>query len=178
MPNNDNKQDEKLITEDWLRAVGFKWHQLDRQLDKQWLLWLGDAVRDGNSFTSYEDLGVEVTTNRDGKWFCWVRGDSGSRYSRFLHIRFLKTQAELIALCEALTGQEWNPENNLYGSMRTPDQAARIREDDKRLDRKMMSDRKWREIEKDDSIGRALPEHREAYEKSRKEQENAKQTTA
>ena len=35
------------ITEEWLKEVGFKWHQLARQPEKQWLLWLGDAVRDG-----------------------------------------------------------------------------------------------------------------------------------
>ncbi len=33
-----------LITEDWLYAVGFRWHQLDRQPNKQWLLWLGNAI--------------------------------------------------------------------------------------------------------------------------------------
>lgn len=32
------------ITEEWLKSVGFKWHQLDRRPEKQWLLWLGDAL--------------------------------------------------------------------------------------------------------------------------------------
>lgn len=161
--------DDGLITEEWLKSVGFRWHQLDRQPDKQWLLWLGDAVRDGNGFTSYEDLGVVVAPQCDGeRWFCWVRSDAGGSYSRFLHIRYLRTQAELIRLCEALTGQQWDVSNHLYGSMRTPDQAAHIHKDDERLDRKIMRDRKWREVEKDDTIGRPLPEHLEAHEQAKK----------
>ena len=64
-----------LITEPWLSASGFRWHQLDRQPDKQWLLWLGSAIEDG--LTAAEDLGVEVSrTGRpaDGsEWHCWLR---------------------------------------------------------------------------------------------------------
>ena len=41
-----------------------------------------------------------------------------------------------------------------------------LRKDNERMDRKMLTERHpWREIEKDDSRGRALPEHAEAYEK-------------
>lgn len=157
------------ITEDWLKEVGFKWHQLSRQPEKHWLLWLGDAVRDGNGFASHEDLGVEVAQvnlGDDTRWGCWLRADLSCRYSRFIHTRRLHTQCDLISLVEGVTGQAWNPENNLYGSMRTPDQAARMREDNQRMDRAIMRERKWREIEKDDSRGGALPEHLEAYEKA------------
>lgn len=155
------------ITEEWLKEVGFKWHQLARQPGKQWLLWLGDAVREGNSFTSFEDLGVEVAQagREDERWHCWLRADLSGRYSRFIHTRYVRTQHDLITLIEGVTGQTWDPANNLYGSMRTPEQAARIRKDDERMDRKMLTERHpWREIEKDDSRGRALPEHAEAYE--------------
>jgi len=34
-------KDGVILTEEWLKRVGFKWHQLDRQPDKHWLLWLG-----------------------------------------------------------------------------------------------------------------------------------------
>ena len=78
----------------------------------------------------------------------------------------MRTRRDLIALIEGVTGHAWNPENNLYGSMRTPEQAARIRQDDQRMDRAIMRGRKWRDIEKDDSRGGALPEHLEAYEKA------------
>lgn len=167
MKLTDEQRKANALTEEWLKSVGFKWHQLERQSDKQWLLWLGDAVREGNGFTSYSDLGIELTTNCNGKWHCWLRSDAGGIYSRFLHIRYLRTQQELIQLCEALTGQKWDPLNHLYGAMRTPEQADRIRKDDERLDRRIMFGNKWREIEKDDSIGGALPQHREEYEKKK-----------
>lgn len=49
---------DEAITEDWLKAIGFKWHNLELQPDKHWLLWLGSAQY--NNTTCYEDLGVEV----------------------------------------------------------------------------------------------------------------------
>jgi hypothetical protein len=161
-----------LITEEWLRSVGFKWHQFDRQPDKQWLLWLGDATGNGEMFTDLEDLGIElapVTSNTD-LWHCWLRSDAAHRYSRFLHIRHLKTQDELIALIEAVAGQAFDPINNINGSMFRPEIAARLHrkeeERQQRLDVKMLRPN-WRDIEKDDSRGRALPEHLQAAEDAR-----------
>ena len=80
------------ITEDWLREVGFKWHQFDRQPNKQWLLWVSDAC--GQWGSSGDDLGVELAAgsydaergDREG-WFCWLRSDVSHRYSRFIHVR-------------------------------------------------------------------------------------------
>jgi hypothetical protein len=166
---------EMPITEDWLKSAGFKWHQLERQPHKHWLLWLGDATAERHSFTSYEDIGIELAPcwwkSREGeaagpigKWFCWLRDDSAGRYHRFIHIRHLRTVGELILLIEATTGQRWNPANNLYGSMRKPEDAERIRKTDaQRFDRQIILEsgnwHKWSDIEKDDTRGRALPEH-------------------
>jgi hypothetical protein len=167
---------DKPITEDWLRESGFKWHQLDRQPGKHWLLWLGDAVRarDG-SLMSYEDIGIELGpdayTGRDKPeaWFCWFRSDAAGRYHRFIHLRHLRWQREVIALVEAISGQAWDPANSFYGSLVSPERAAQHRaEDAKRLDRELRhKGYPWSEIEKDDSRGRALPEHLEAHEKRR-----------
>lgn len=153
------------ITEEWLSSVGFKWHQFDRQPCKQWLLWLGDVVAD--FMTSFEDLGVELAPNLDKNWFCWIRGDISHRYSRFIHIRHIKTRAELIRMIEGLTGQGWDPANNISGSMRKPEEAKRlcaeIEQIRQRLDVQMMLDgHPWRDVEKDDSRGRSLPEHMQA----------------
>lgn len=146
------------ITEEWLREVGFKWHQLERQLHKHWLLWLGDAL--DNRATSFDDLGVEVSTGSDDWWFCWLRSDHAGRYSRFIHIRHVRSRGELIGLIEGVTGRSWNPQDALYGSLHTPERGERLRAEAKRLDLQMLDSRpKWREIEKDDSRGRALPEH-------------------
>ena len=160
------------ITEGWLKEVGFKWHQFDRQPGKHWVLWLGDAVGQG-LVTSFEDIGIEVSTmqyeNALGEvvgqdaWFCWLRSDAAGRYHRFIHLRHLRTRGELIALVEAIAGQPWNPENHLYGSVRSPEQAAKIRARDAEMDRRMARETPWYGIEKDDSRGRALPEHMDAH---------------
>lgn len=164
------------ISDEWLRAVGFKWHQLERQPSKQWLLWLGAVVgRDPDGgrrmFSDTEDLGIELapcwypnavggTGGFEGQWFCWLRADTAGRYHRFLHIRHLRYTDELVGMIEGLTGQTWDPLNNMYGCMLPPDQAAYRRAEAERLDRKLAQERtKWSEAEKDDSRGRALPEH-------------------
>jgi hypothetical protein len=33
----------ELISEDWLRSVGFKWHQIDRQPSRHWVLGCRDV---------------------------------------------------------------------------------------------------------------------------------------
>jgi len=174
------KFSDEPIDEDWLKEVGFKWHQFPRQPEKQWLLWLGDAVCATEKQTfgrkisfgpSYEDIGIELSSGGQKDvgpcWFCWLRSDTAHRYSRFLHIRHLRTRADLIRLIEGITGQAWDPTNNLYGAMRSPEEASRMREEENRLDRRLLRNNpKWREIEKGESRGGALPEHLEAYEKA------------
>jgi hypothetical protein len=145
------------ITEDWLKSIGFKWHQFDRQPDKQWLLWLGAATGAGDA----ADLGIEVCKNHnDDFWFCWLRSDCAHRYSRFIHVRHIKTRFDLVRMIEGITGQEFSAENNMYGIMHTSEKAVRLRADADRLDQRMLREsRPWRDIEKDDSRGGALPEH-------------------
>ena len=173
----DVKVLDDAISSEWLKAAGFKWHQLERQPYKHWLLWLGHCIESNTIGT--EDLGVELGPtwwkNRNGddvgevgRWHCWLRSDAAHIYSRFIHVRHLRTCTELVALIEAITGQRWNPENNLYGSMMTQAQADRIRADYDRLDRQLLRDRPaWRKIEEDDSIGRPLVEHLQAHETAR-----------
>jgi hypothetical protein len=154
----------ELITEDWLKSVGFKWHQFDRQNEKQWLLWCGVRSRD-NWGVDTQDIGVEVCGNLDKNWFCWLRSDTAHRYSRFLHVRHMKTQDEVIKLVEAVTGLPWKPENHIYGCVLTDEQATHTRKEWERLDRKMLTQNTpWREIEKDDTRGGSLPEHMEVAE--------------
>ncbi len=156
------------ITAAWLKSVGFKWHQFDRQPEKQWLLWLGAAMGQWGSGT--DDLGIELApgsydAERDDRegWFCWLRSDSSHRYSRFLHVRRLRTQGEVSALVEALTGQPWNPALHLYGSVHHPKRAAQLRADRQRLDHVLNeSGFPWYESEKDESRGRPLREHLDA----------------
>jgi hypothetical protein len=162
-----------LITEDWLKSVGFRWHQLERQPNKHWLLWLGESAGQGR-MTWMEDLGIEVAfgayvgPGQPDNWFCWLRSDAAGRYHRFIHLRHIDNQAELIALVEAISGQTWNPENHRYGTLLTTERAAAARKRDEDLDRRMMREHpKWSEVEKDDSRGRALPEHLEAHEKAK-----------
>lgn len=152
------------ITEEWLKEVGFKWHQLDGQPEKQWLLWLGDAVRgESGDLTATEDIGIELCQDglsNSGEWFCWLRSDCAHRYSRFIHVRHMRVKGDVIRLIVAITDQDWNPENHIYGSCMASDRAASVKAEWNRLDKRIMRDsHPWREIEKDDSRGGALPEH-------------------
>lgn len=123
---------EVKLTPEWLGEVGFKWSQEARQPHKHWRLNLGWAA-DGGMFSTPNDLYVEVTPawwfNRSGDrvqagtgdpWHCWIGGDGRG----FVHVRHLQTQSDLIALMEALTGLSWDPANNHYGQMHTPERAA------------------------------------------------------
>lgn len=171
------------LTEEWLKEVGFKWHQLDRQPNRHWLLWLGAGLlRDGaRMFSGREDLGIEVTHNSfvrsngevggEGDWFCWLRDDAAGRYHRFIHLRHIVTRRDLVSIVVAITGRPWTPENHLYGALLSPEQAKSLRTQDERLrlDREFMEkDHPWSEVEKDDSLGGALPEHLAAHEAAKK----------
>lgn len=160
-----------LLTERWLKESGFKWHQLERQSGKHWLLWLGAVIRD-DSLTDIEDLGIEVAAGafgeHDARWFCWLRSDVAHRYSRFLHLRHIRTERDLVAIIQGITGVEFKPENARYGYLMTDEQAARDDVARQRLDRKWLEDgHPWRDIEKDPQQGGALPEHLEAHEKAK-----------
>lgn len=155
-----------LLTEDWLRTNGFKWHQFDRQPNKHWLLWLGSAM--GDNSICYEDIGIEVATSHGiNSWFCWLRSDSAGRYHRFIHIRHIESVSDLVGIITGLTGRPFDPACALYGHLHTPERAARIREEDQRLDRRLMRETPWYDSEKDDSLGGALPEHLNAHLKQR-----------
>jgi len=140
-----------LITEEWLKSVGFRWDEWERSGGKHWTLWFGDVQHKGLS--SFEDLGIEVCRSRpdSAEWSCWLRSDCSHKYARFIHLRYITEQRELIAVVQALTGFSWNPENHLYGSIRRPEQAKYIRETEDRLDRRVMKGSKWAEHEKDES---------------------------
>lgn len=166
------------ITEDWLREVGFKWHQVERQPNKQWCLWLSQCFDDGAMwrFTGAEDLGIELAYSKlapddqEGFWFCWLRGDTAGRYHRFIHIRHLRFQSEVIQLVEAFTALPWNPANHFYGVVYCGQHAARMRQEQERFGRPETRGEitKWYEAEKDDTRDRALPEHLDEAIKSGK----------
>lgn len=112
------------ITAEWLAEIGFKHHQFDRQPDKHWLLWIGWAMEEGS--IDAEDIGVEVAPSFDGKWHCWFRSDAGGRYGRFLHLRYLRWREELTEIIAALVGRPFDPDHAFYGSLHTPERAARL----------------------------------------------------
>lgn len=158
---------DELITAEWLHEIGFRWHQLDRQPDKHWLLWLGNAL---GRMTSFEDLGMELAPgayegpNQPTSWFCWLRADTSHRYSRFLHVRHLKTRAEVTRLIEALSGQPFQATNTWGGSLYTGPQIESLNRSRERLDHQFRErGPKWHDVEKDDSRGPALADHLKAH---------------
>lgn len=159
------------IDENWLRDLGFNWHQLERQPSKHWLLWIGGAFLKREMFTGPDDLGIEVAAGTDGSWFCWFRSDTAHRYHRFIHLRHIYYRQELVAIISALIGYDFDPANCFYGSLARPEHADYLRKENERLDLKWRHEasphHKWSTIEKDDTRGQALPEHYEAHEKAK-----------
>lgn len=155
----------ELITEEWLKNNGFKWHQLERQPAKHWVLWLGSVLN--TAMASPDDLGIEIASKgSDDQWNCWLRSDTAGRYHRFIHVRYLQKTQEVIDLVTAITGSIWCPTNHLYGMVYSGEVAAKIRKEHERMDLQLLAERhKWLEVEKDESRGRALPEHMEAVVK-------------
>lgn len=165
------------LTEQWLADIGFKWHQMDRQPSKHWVLWLGHAIEDRN--VSLCDIGIELAANRyTGRrgdpvdrenWFCWIRSDAGHRYHRFLHVRNIRTRGELLGLIWGLTGVEFDPANSWYGHLVTPQQAERNRIEHDRMDLRMARDAyPHNELESDATAGGPLIEHKVAFIEQRK----------
>jgi hypothetical protein len=155
------------ITEDWLRSVGFKWHELNREPVKHWLLWIGECLAPPKQmFSGPDDFGIELAPSPGDRqtWNCWFRSDLAGLYTRFIHVRELQTQDQLTRMIEGLTLMPWKPEDCLYGAMRRPEVAARIREDEKRLDRQLLFSRPVHDpVEEDTSRSGALPEHLSAF---------------
>lgn len=98
------------ITEEWLAEVGFKYREPgERQSFRHWTL----------TFDEPDDYGLYLETtmsgwmndrgehvNADRGWFLWLgRTDS----NRFLHLRHVFYQSEIVAIVEALAGQPWEP---------------------------------------------------------------------
>jgi hypothetical protein len=89
-------------------------------------------------FTADEDIGIELCSDapsEPGQWHCWLRSDFAYKYNRFIHIRHLRFQHELIAIIVALSGVPWNPERHLYGAIRNRKTAEYLIKSEVRLDR-------------------------------------------
>lgn len=95
------------ITEEWLASVGFKYREPgDRESFRHWTL----------RFSEPEDYGLYLETthmgwiNNKGEhvggngWFLWI-----GREHKYLHLRHVSVQAEIVALVEALIGAKWEP---------------------------------------------------------------------
>jgi hypothetical protein len=121
------------ITDEWLAQIGFRWAEMERANGKHWILWMGGAVANKAAFSN-EDLGIELNRSDDTSYYCWIRADYCGRYSRFVHIRHMKEQAEVIALIEAVSGFPFSPANVYYGTLRKPEDLARIREYHERIE--------------------------------------------
>lgn len=147
------------ITDEWLASIGFKWHQMDRQPHKHWVLWLGDAM--GEPTICFTDIGIEVSRAIREGYHCWIRSDAAHRYGRFLHVRYLYSEADLYSVIAGLVGRPFDPTHCWYGSLRTPASAERFREEADRLDRRLAD----AFGDTDETKGRPLAEHLRAYEK-------------
>lgn len=118
-----------LITEEWLRSVGFRKAWMGDQQKPHWLLNCADTRR---WMTGSDDLGVELgppderkyweNPDEAPKWWCWLRSDFSHSRGRFLFVRYLQTQADVMGLVAGITGLPWNPARHEHGCVRYPGQ--------------------------------------------------------
>lgn len=139
------------ISEQWLRERGFKWDTPSRDYPdaKHWTLWLGWAIEDRTM--TVQDLGVELAEWREGEWFCWLRADYDSRYMRFIHVRHVHHAEDVELLITGLIGRPFDWADVMWGTLHTPARAAELREEQKRLDMRMMVRHPWRTDEQDET---------------------------
>lgn len=105
--NHREQQRTRLITDLWLREVGFLPHYVTNPPAQHWLLWLND------------DLGLELSFGREKPqpwYFCWVRTRGSHAPANFIHIRYLTSKHEVITLVQALTDRRWNPSTHQNGA--------------------------------------------------------------
>jgi hypothetical protein len=124
------------ITETWLREIGFRWEQpFENQLHKHWILMLGAAVANKTAFSS-EDLMLELSIcdEKEGTWHCWIRADYCGRYTRFVHVRHMRTQEEVTQLLTALAGFPFDKSLVHYGGLHKPEDVVRYRAYENRLE--------------------------------------------
>ena len=145
------------ITHEWLKSVGFRWAEWERSGGKHWILWFGNCQEDRELFSAAEDVGIELAESINLEqfvWSCWLRSDFSHKYGRFIHIRHVWTQQEVIEIVIALSGVPWKPENHLYGAIRRQREADYLRRTANRLDRLIVQSAPWSEQEKDESRAR------------------------
>lgn len=104
------------LSYDWLRANG--WHvleRLERQPTDSCRRCVGlETVDDPRMMVAAEDLCIDLMPERwpdPGFWFCFItRASAQNRHaSVWLHVRHLKTVADLVLLYEGLTGRQFGP---------------------------------------------------------------------
>lgn len=122
------------LSEDLLRDIGFKWHEVERS-PRHWMLWIGRAIPHRYGM-SPDDFGIELAqmTAGEGSWSLWFRADYAGRYSRFLFCRDVMHLGDLVAIVEAIIGRPWRKSEVLYGQLWGPEQAERLRAEHDRLD--------------------------------------------
>lgn len=132
-----------VLDDDWFRENGFRYEDipvLNGKADRHWLLWLGWAIVDADQTeptNGPEDFGIELSHWRDDAWFCWFRADYAGRYTRFLHWRKVCYAFQVEDIIASLVGRPFDRKHVWYGSLRTPEIAARCKEEAKRLDQRM-----------------------------------------
>lgn len=97
-----------LITDLWLRDVGFKPHFVTNPPAQHWLLWLDD------------DLGIELSFGREKPqpwYFCHLRTRGDHSPANFINLPDVSSKHEVITLVQVLTRRRWNPARHNHGQV-------------------------------------------------------------
>lgn len=100
----------ELISYAWLKDVGFRCRAKSRGTNGSWRIWISEEL-------GSDDLGLELAVvpgSDSTEWNCWL-GNASGRFERFLRMRPMRTQGDVIRLVEGLSGLAWEPAHHLYG---------------------------------------------------------------
>jgi hypothetical protein len=104
----DDRNSDAPITDDWLKASGFRLQKPFGNYTERVLPVKGDC-RDGlTAGDAEDDLCIVVGRPVDSDpaaWFVWVYQAEPLRH---IHVRQMRCQWEVACLWEGLTGQAWN----------------------------------------------------------------------
>lgn len=130
------------ITDEWLKAHGFKWEDIPRA-GRHWILWIGRAIPNCRYTQDSSDFGIEIAPRllADDAPSMFFRADYAGRYSRFLYCRRLDGTEDVMRIIEAIIyPNKFEECFTRYGYLASPEQAARMKKEDEAFDVRMLKE--------------------------------------
>lgn len=108
------------ISEEWLKEIKLEPRTLKGDKFKHWFLWIGACIPGAVQFFGNESLALELSQDDqdEKRYFCWLVQDYNKPgCAKSIFMRFLFNKGDFILLLEAITGEEWDPQMIVNGTL-------------------------------------------------------------